>query len=266
MNSQNTPISGPETQPFSTHTPANYLEFCAKIYAACRQSTPDTLRSLLQKHVDDGILFQPPAYISNTPLQQSKFLMYFCNAFLYLKFAEVATGASAHLQIICNQINNLISRFSTIEEVQQLYPQLFEGYNLFYNAQLSNQQAFSPLIRRVFDILYSALSIHENFQNMNVTSIANVLHVSEKYLSTRFIRETGRTLSNEINTVRVLCAKFFLMYSDLTLEEIAEKCGFSSQNYFTRRFKAIVGLSPKQYRKQMHIHPLHTEYKEESAE
>jgi AraC-like DNA-binding protein len=41
-----------------------------------------------------------------------------------------------------------------------------------------------------------------------------------------------------------------LEFTNISIEELSEKCGFSSQSYFTRTFKKKIGLSPTQYRKQ----------------
>jgi AraC-like DNA-binding protein len=39
--------------------------------------------------------------------------------------------------------------------------------------------------------------------------------------------------------------------SYMTLREVADECGFCNEFHFSRRFKQIVGLSPKEYRKQL---------------
>ncbi|WP_420792937.1 helix-turn-helix domain-containing protein [Lentisphaera marina] len=39
-----------------------------------------------------------------------------------------------------------------------------------------------------------------------------------------------------------------LRSTSLSVAEIAEKCGFSEQNYFARHFKQLVGQSPTQFR------------------
>jgi AraC-like DNA-binding protein len=38
----------------------------------------------------------------------------------------------------------------------------------------------------------------------------------------------------------------------LSMPEIAEQCGFSDANYFTRRFRMIHGITPSEYRKSLH--------------
>jgi transcriptional regulator GlxA family with amidase domain len=45
-------------------------------------------------------------------------------------------------------------------------------------------------------------------------------------------------------------AKNLLVTTDLSMDEIAERCGYSSANYFSLIFKKNVGLSPLNYRKK----------------
>ena len=40
-----------------------------------------------------------------------------------------------------------------------------------------------------------------------------------------------------------------LRSSTLSVQQIAEQCGFADGNYFTRIFKKINGMSPNEYRK-----------------
>lgn len=47
---------------------------------------------------------------------------------------------------------------------------------------------------------------------------------------------------------RVEKAKYFLNGTELSLHEIAELCGFSSEFHFSRVFKQLNGIPPGQYR------------------
>lgn len=44
-----------------------------------------------------------------------------------------------------------------------------------------------------------------------------------------------------------------LLQSDLRIEDIALQVGFNSANYYSRIFKSVTGISPKDYRKEEHI-------------
>lgn len=65
-----------------------------------------------------------------------------------------------------------------------------------------------------------------------------------------FKRVTGRTINEFVLDKRIELSKQILAFTNITIEELAEKCGFSSQSYFTRAFKKKTGLSPMQFRKK----------------
>lgn len=75
---------------------------------------------------------------------------------------------------------------------------------------------------------------------------------SEDYIRNRFKEITGKTPVEFLTEVRIRHACFLLnVYKDaMSVSEVAEACGFLDDAYFSRRFKAIVGVSPRAYRRQ----------------
>ena len=51
-----------------------------------------------------------------------------------------------------------------------------------------------------------------------------------------------------LTEARVRRAMDLLLYSDFTVAEIAELCGYADQNYFSRIFKKYASMSPSEYR------------------
>jgi len=78
--------------------------------------------------------------------------------------------------------------------------------------------------------------------------IADTLNISNSYLSRLFKRETGISLQDFINDVRVEKAANLLVYSEETLSGIAEYVNFPTQSYFGKIFKQKMQVTPKQYR------------------
>lgn len=60
----------------------------------------------------------------------------------------------------------------------------------------------------------------------------------------------GKTIVQYTIAVRLALAEEQIKYSSLTLEQIAELCGFGSYSYFYRVFRQQYGLSPALYREQ----------------
>lgn len=71
-----------------------------------------------------------------------------------------------------------------------------------------------------------------------------------RWAYTRLFKElTGRLPLDFLNEVRIGQAKALLMNTEDRLGEIAQRVGYSSEYYFSRRFKRETGLSPGQYRR-----------------
>ena len=77
--------------------------------------------------------------------------------------------------------------------------------------------------------------VRKNYrQKIYIEDIAEALGISTSYLSRLFHAETGERLQDHINTVRIERAASMLLYSDMSLSEIAEYIGFPNQSYVNR--------------------------------
>lgn len=85
-------------------------------------------------------------------------------------------------------------------------------------------------------------------EKIYLDDIAGTLGISSSYLSRLFKRETGVSLQDFINDVRVEKAANLLIYSEETLPGIAGYVNFPSQSYFGKIFKQKMQMTPKKYR------------------
>ena len=79
--------------------------------------------------------------------------------------------------------------------------------------------------------------------SLSVQSVADMVGLSENYLSALFKRETGQTLHKVIVDLRIEQAKYLLL-NHYRAADVAQRCGFSSNGYFHSVFKKYTGLSP----------------------
>ncbi|MFT3786477.1 MAG: AraC family transcriptional regulator [Tepidisphaeraceae bacterium] len=79
-------------------------------------------------------------------------------------------------------------------------------------------------------------------------SIAEQFHLSPSHVSRLFRKQGLMTFSDYLNWVRIDRAKLLLRRHDLSVDEIAARCGFAQSSYFCRVFKSRVKLTPTQYR------------------
>ena len=87
-------------------------------------------------------------------------------------------------------------------------------------------------------------------EKIYLDDIADSIGISPTHLSKLFKKETGQCLQDYINEERVFRAANLLMYSELSLMEIAEYVHFPSQSYFGKIFKQFKGVSPRVFRDQ----------------
>lgn len=91
---------------------------------------------------------------------------------------------------------------------------------------------------------------HHISEKVGADEVADALYMSRPYLSSRFIRETGMSLTDYILREKTEEAKKLLRYTDKPILAVSEYLGFSSQSHFTRVFKKITGVTPGKYRQE----------------
>ena len=78
--------------------------------------------------------------------------------------------------------------------------------------------------------------------------MAEELYMSRPYLSARFKKETGETLTDFILREKTEEAKRLLRWSDRSASAVAAYLGFSSHSHFIRVFKKYAGVTPNEWR------------------
>ena len=96
---------------------------------------------------------------------------------------------------------------------------------------------------------------HHLSEPITTQEIANHLYISRPYLSQKFKKETGQTLTDFILKEKCEEAKRLLRYTSKSLTAIALYLGFSSQSHFSRVYKNYTGLSPGEYRNRLDKSP-----------
>ena len=87
------------------------------------------------------------------------------------------------------------------------------------------------------------------FENITLDSLANQTNLNKFYISHLFKDALGISPINYLNSKRLSVCKTLLKTSSLSISEISETVGFSSQSYFTQTFKKFTNMTPNQYRR-----------------
>nr|WP_288974046.1 helix-turn-helix domain-containing protein [uncultured Blautia sp.] len=88
-------------------------------------------------------------------------------------------------------------------------------------------------------------------KNLKLGEVAEHVGMSESYFSRYFKRVMGEGFSEYLNKIRVEKAKDLLKEQRITMQETAERVGYSNGAYFTRIFKNLTGMSPKAFQKKI---------------
>ncbi len=121
----------------------------------------------------------------------------------------------------------------------------------FYERQfLTRSQVNSDLLIR-FETLLDAYFSSDRPQSEGLPSVkyfAEQLHLAAHYFGDRIKKETGRTAQDHIQLKLIDVAKERIFDVRKSVGEIAYELGFKYPQHFTRLFKKLTGLTPKEYR------------------
>ena len=109
------------------------------------------------------------------------------------------------------------------------------------NAQAQKEPTFSERVA----------SYLQRYHCRNITSedICKRFACSRSYMSDCFNKEMGMSIREYITRLRMEDAKQLLLYSKISITEIALTVGYADSNYFNSLFKRRIGMTPGQYRK-----------------
>jgi AraC-like DNA-binding protein len=98
---------------------------------------------------------------------------------------------------------------------------------------------------------YSRRYIGENLgKRLSVSRLAAMAGRSTDHFIRRFAQQHGVTPAQFIIRERVALAKQLLASTDLSLDQIAERCGFSSRGHLATAFKHAEGVTPSVFRER----------------
>ena len=85
-------------------------------------------------------------------------------------------------------------------------------------------------------------------QDLSIKKIAEHVFITPTYLCYLYKKNTGRTINQFILDVRMKKAKTMILDTNLRIRDIAERLGYSNQNYFTKTFTDYYGVNPSTFR------------------
>ena len=147
-------------------------------------------------------------------------------------------GVSSNFAVEIEQITSEKSIYDLMQNMFRTYCVLVKKHSM---------EGFSAPVQKAITYIDSDISA-----NISTSTLAGKQNVSASYLSSIFKKETGKSVTEYINTKRVELAKDLLKKTNLQVQTIAQHCGIMDMNYFSKVFKKYVGKTPKEYRESFH--------------
>lgn len=118
---------------------------------------------------------------------------------------------------------------------------MLEAYFLKQQEDTSREdQLYHKILHFVTENCHSRITMKQLSEEFNY-SVSTLSHL--------FLKNSGKSLPEFIDNLRLKEAKWYLANSSTSITEIALFLGYSSSNYFSSVFKLKYGLTPREYRK-----------------
>jgi AraC-like DNA-binding protein len=135
------------------------------------------------------------------------------------------------------------------KDTDLLFPplsELLQYLNRFCQEDDNNKITPKYTDKRLTEILKF---INQNFTDItSISQIADAFFLNKYYLCHFFKNNTGISLINYINKLKVSHALGLIKNTDMSITNIAMSCGFNATNYFCNTFKKLIGVAPSEYR------------------
>lgn len=122
---------------------------------------------------------------------------------------------------------------------------------LLLDAQKSDQARDTQRAEHLCKAIQTYICEHYQQRELSAGTIAKAMHYTSAYICTLFKQYSQVTIHEFINLYRIAKAKQLLSRGDLSITAIAEMTGYENDNYFSRVFRKLEGVSPSDYRKEL---------------
>jgi len=89
------------------------------------------------------------------------------------------------------------------------------------------------------------------WDKINLSRLARQVNLNESYLCRVFKKETGKSIINYLNDIRMEKAGELLKQSQVTVKEVAASVGIGDPFYFSKIFSKYYGISPTEYKNKV---------------
>lgn len=168
-----------------------------------------------------------------------------CNI-LYMATSLLADGENIVEQIFENEPEGYraIYQMHTIEEIAGWLIQFRDGCAGILSTR--RQSYKEQVVKNVQEYIKRNLG-----SKLSLNQVADVFNFSPNYLSHLFSKVAKVNYVEYITEIKITTAKEMMVRGEGRIYEISQKLGYESAFYFSKVFKKVTGLSPRDYMQQI---------------
>lgn len=165
---------------------------------------------------------------------------YLADIMIQVKFIITHTYGNINIPIPDNT-----AILNTIEEKYYLY-EILQFFLVQF--EMCMNAIGSPTFESIMDGILQYID-HNYKENLKLNSIAKIFGYNSSYLGKVFHKSTGKNFNAYVDQVRIENSKRLLLGQEYKVYEIAKLVGYTNVDYFHKKFKKLIGVSPAEYRR-----------------
>ncbi len=156
---------------------------------------------------------------------------------------------------LLDQLIDISAQKNTVQSIIEIKKLAYEFFTLLTQRYAKNvllEEDYKKQFKKLdtFHHIIDYLDRHY-WEDFAISELAAHFNMSSSYFAHFFKQYAQKSVIEYVNETRILRAKNFLEKEEIPVSEIALRVGFSDINYFSRKFKAITGVTPTEYKKSI---------------
>jgi AraC-like DNA-binding protein len=208
--------------PGQVHQGLLMKDVCGWFVAVKAELVPDTVRSFF----DESLGEIQPLPIDKSVIQEVNTTA----SLLHASYTDDILSSKEGFLVVQSLLNAFLGMFVLIYSRNNLSPASSE------NRALQLSRTFRSLVRKDFKTTKSP------------SGYAEILNITRGYLTEAVREVTGKPAQHWIHQEILIEAKRLLVFTSLSVKEIAYELGYSDHTYFSRLFSKLEDQSPSEFR------------------
>lgn len=210
---------------------------------------------------EDGVLYEVGAgnyHIQKKNTWQEGVIPSDSPRYLYVHFdsewIDADQALSPYGRFDYNELRELMEEMDRVAHSDSSQLERSASFLRLLSALYRTRERRSPMAENIADIIV------KNYKSyISLEDIAEQVHFSKNHIINIFKKEYSLTPFEYVSYLRIKEAERLLEVTSSTVEEISYECGFNNYSNFYRRFFAVHGVSPTEWRKNKRRDPVNNQ-------